>query len=45
MFYYIWGSNFDNAVNEAMQDMCVSTGALMIKETGNLNDPDRDWET
>lgn len=39
LFNYIWDSNFDSAVTEALQDMSISTGALMIQETGDLDNP------
>lgn len=39
MFNYLWDSNFDTAVLESLQDMAISTGALMIQETGDLDNP------
>lgn len=39
MFNYIWDSNFDVAALESLQDMAVSTGALMIQETGDKDAP------
>lgn len=39
LFNYIWDSNFDSAMVEALQDMSISTGALMIQETGDIDQP------
>ncbi len=39
MFQYIWQSNFDVAVHEAIQDMAISTGAMLILDTGKASSP------
>ncbi len=39
MFQYIWQSNFDQAVHESIQDMAISTGALLCVDTGDVNNP------
>lgn len=39
MFNYIWSSNFDLAVLESLQDMSVSTGAIMCQDTGDASRP------
>ncbi len=39
MFRFIWSSNFDHAVHESIQDMAISTGAMMILDTGDAKQP------
>ena len=39
MFRQIWNSNFDTAVHEAIQDMAISTGALLVLDSGNVSNP------
>lgn len=39
LFNYIKASNLDVAIIEALQDMCISTGAILISETGDLDNP------
>lgn len=39
MFEYINDSNFDSAVLEALQDMAISTGALLCLDGNNVNTP------
>ncbi len=39
LFHYLWDSNFDTAVVESLQDMSISTGAMMIQETNDINNP------
>lgn len=41
MFQYIWQSNFDQAVHESIQDMSISTGALLCVDTGDVDNPIR----
>lgn len=39
LFQYIWDSNFDTATHEAIQDMGVSTGALLVLDSGKASKP------
>lgn len=39
LFRYIWQSNFDQSVHESIQDMAISTGAMMITDTGDPSNP------
>jgi hypothetical protein len=39
LFHYLWESNMDSAILESLQDMAISTGALMIQETGDVDSP------
>ncbi|BAV81147.1 head-tail connector protein [Vibrio phage CKB-S2] len=39
VFKYIWASNFDQAVHESLQDAAISTGALLVLDNDDVNDP------
>lgn len=41
VFKYLQDSNFDNVVLESIQDMAISTGALLIQDTGDIDRPVR----
>ena len=39
MFHFLWSSNFDVVATESLKDMGVSTGAFMIQDNGDPEDP------
>ncbi|AUR90128.1 head-to-tail joining protein [Vibrio phage 1.138.O._10N.261.48.A1] len=41
IFKYIHASNFDQAVHESLQDAGISTGALLVLDNDDVNDPIR----
>ncbi len=39
LFDFMWASNMDVSITEALKDMAISTGAIMIQDTGDKDDP------